>query len=215
MSRTLPRPSGAAYPRPGDFAGRQFSFCGHCPRMQQQYRLRRSPREDKDAIRPLRLRARRQQDHSLRHGCRHRPAYAAGRAAGRRRAVGDGDQPRPAHPLCWPAHRAGDIEFSNRPGHRRADTYWGLSRRRTRRRFSPRTARAGICYRPITKAEASRSTASERTARLARRPRSGWPRPPAPTPYKPIAPTGLPLCRTSPAFKTMFWNRQRIIPAQT
>ena len=29
------------------------------------------------------------------------------------------------------------------------------------------------------------------------------------------APTGLPLCRTSPASKTMFWNRQRIIPAQT
>lgn len=43
----------------------------------------------------------------------------------------------------------------------------GLSRRRTRRRFSPRTARAGICCRPIIKAGASRSTALEPTARLA------------------------------------------------
>ena len=115
------------------------------------------PREDKHAIRSLRLRARRQQDRGLLDGCRHRSADAAGRAAGRRRAVGDGDQPRPAHALCRTAHRAGDLEFSHRPGERRADACWGRSRRRTRRRFSPRTARAGICCRPIIKAGAPRS----------------------------------------------------------
>ena len=109
-----------------------------------------------------------------------REAHAAGRGAGRRRAVGVGDQPRPADAVCRASRHAGDLELPDRPA-TGALTSLGTVVDGARADLSrPRPHRQVFAVRLLPGRVAAVHPLGA-TVRWARRRSTGWPRPPAPT----------------------------------